>query len=317
MGRRPRWELQDCVFLGYLGIVITLLLVLGVGYGRHAHPWPLIAWHVLIGALGLGARRLPLYWDHPLARWLRWWYPILLCTFCFEALGKMIHLLRPELIDASLVAADRFVFGRDMTPWLQSYASVWLTELMYFCYASYYFFMPGVGFPLYLRGPAGREPGAPFREFMLAVSLTFWVCYLHFLFTPAGGPVFWPDYPGGVQKLPGGPITAIERWVFENGTIVGGAFPSSHVAVALAATWHALRFRVAPWFFAPVFIGLAVSTMYNGYHYGVDVLYGIVVGAVMLLISSRLFLWRERRLGRLPAAAAGGYPPYSSVKGID
>ncbi len=315
---RPRWELQDCLFLAYLGIAIALLLVLGAGYGRHDHPWKLLAWHLLIGALGMGARWLPVLWNHPVTRLLRWWYPLLLCTFCFEAVGQMIHLLRPALIDDSLITTDRYLFGRDLTPLLQSYANLWLTELMYFCYASYYFFMPGVGLPLYWRGGAGSgEPGAPFRQFMLAVSLTFWVCYLHFLCTPAGGPIFWPAYPGGVQKLAGGPITAIERWVFEQGTIVGGAFPSSHVAVAMVATWYALRLRVAPFFFMPVFFGLAISTLYNGYHYGIDVLYGMVVGAVILVVVSRLFPWQERKLGRMPAVTGSRHPSCSAVEGSD
>ena len=129
---------------------------------------------------------------------------------------------------------------------------------------------------------------------MLTVSLTYWVCYLHFLFTPAGGPIFWPTYPGVVREMQGGPITAIEQWVFNNGTIIGGAFPSSHVAVAFVCAWFAIRYRVAPAILVPACAGLAISTIYAGYHYGVDVLYGIAVGAVITLIAGRLFAWREQ-----------------------
>jgi membrane-associated phospholipid phosphatase len=316
----PRWELQDLVFLGYLGIVGVLLLVLGVGSGRVEHPWVLIAWHLGIGAAGMGARWLPGFWNHPLARFIRWWYPVLLCTLCFEAVGKMIHLLQPQLIDAHLIAAEQFIFSRVLTPLLQHYANRWLTELMYFCYSSYYFFIPGVGLPLYLRmrNAGMTAPGAAFREYMLAVSLTFWVCYLHFLLTPAGGPIFWLDYPGGVLELRGGPITALEQWLFNHGTIVGGAFPSSHVAVAVVATSYAVRFRVAPLFFVPVALGLAISTLYNGYHYGVDVIYGIVIAAVMSVVVPKLFAWQENKLGRVPApatACCASYPSYIEQSG--
>lgn len=297
----PQWELQDFLFLGYLGIVVVLLLVLGVGLSRTEYPWNLIAYHLLIGAVGMGARWLPSVWGHSLARFIRWWYPVLLFTFCFEAVGRMIHLIQPQLIDAHLIAAERFLFGREWTLLLQQYARPWLTELMYICYSSYYFIIPGIGIPLYLRMRNARtaEPGAAFREFMLAISLTFWTCYLHFLVTPAGGPIFWPDYAGIVQELQGGPIAAIQQWLFEHGTIIGGAFPSSHVAVAMVAVLYAVRFRVAPFFFVPLFIGLMVSTVYNGYHYGVDVIYGMVVATVTIAVAAKLFAWQERKRARV------------------
>lgn len=276
--RRIGWQSQDIAFFGYLGIVLALLLVFGLGFGRVDHAWTLIGSHLLIGGLGAAALVLPLHSDRPLARLLRWWYPFLLCVVCFWCIGRMIHIIQPELIDARLVAADQQLFGIVLTPILQRHATPLLTELMYFSYFSYYFLVPAVGLPLYLRG-GGRR--APFREFMLAVTLTFWVSYLHFLVTPAGGPVFWPAYPGPVLTLSGGPVTKLAQWVFESGTIVGGAFPSSHVAVAFVVAGYAWRFGVAPYVFAPLFVGLSLSTVYTGHHYGVDVVYGVVIGAVI------------------------------------
>ena len=88
-------------------------------------------------------------------------------------------------------------------------------------------------------------------------------------------------------ELRGGPITAAEQWVFRHGTIVGGAFPSSHVAVAFVAACFAIRFSVIPAVLVPLSIGLAISTVYAGYHYGVDVLYGMIVGAVVAATSGK------------------------------
>ncbi len=296
---RPSWELVDLLFLGYLGILIVLLSRLLFILPQHRLVLSqLIVLHLALAAIVMVVRWLPVFWNHALARFLRWWYPALLFTFCFESIGKIIHLLNPVLLDPYLHNADRFVFGRETVTFLQQYAGPWLTELMYFCYTSYYFFIPAVGLSLYRRqwGWSGQVPGLAFREFMLAVSLTFLFCYLHFLVTPAGGPVFWPDYPGGVLKLHGGPITTFEQWLFEHGTIIGGAFPSSHVAVAVVATGYAIRFQVAPFVFVPLCIGLAISTVYNGYHYGIDVLYGIVVALVMIGVAPRLFAWQAGRL---------------------
>ncbi len=292
-----RWQLQDVGMLAYLGVVVLLLLVLGAGLGRHTRPWPLIAYHLLLTGAALTARYLPRWWDHPVARFLRWWYPVILMFFCFTAVGWMIHIIRPAFIDPLLIDLERALFGVMWTPLLQRFAHPLLTEVMYFFYTSYYFLIPGLGLPLYLawrrRGIAERGP--QFREYMLAVTLTFWVCYLHFLVTPGAGPVFWAGYPGPVLTLQGGPITAFEQWLFERGAIVGGAFPSSHVAVAFVIAIYALRYRVAGWFFAPVAVGLSSSTMYSGYHYGVDVVWGIVVAVVMAAAVPRLFRWWEER----------------------
>jgi membrane-associated phospholipid phosphatase len=134
-----------------------------------------------------------------------------------------------------------------------------------------------------------------FREFMLAVSATFWFCYLHFLFTPAVGPIFWADYPVTVLRLPGGPVTVLEQWLFHTWGMQGGAFPSSHVAAAIVMCGYAVRHRIAPLIMVPLTIGLAISTMYHGYHYGVDVLYGFVVGAVALWLLPRTFRRHDRR----------------------
>jgi len=192
---------------------------------------------------------------------------------------------------------DRALFGRMLTPWMQGAATPWLTELMYICYTSFYIFLPGVGIPLYLRYRRKRSDPArlEFRQFNTAVILAFYFCFLHFLFTPVGGPVFFDAYPGEVLTLAGGPITRFEQWLFHHGTIVGGAFPSSHVAVAIVAAAFSVRFRVLPWLWAPLSVGLAISTMYCGYHYGVDVIYGLLIAIAVVAATPPLVRWFDRR----------------------
>lgn len=302
---RRSWQPQDLVFFVYIAVVLILLLSVGVGDGGVEHAEKLVAWHLLLASIAITALAVEAQWSHPVTRFVRWWYPLLLCTGCFEAIGRMIHIIEPQLIDAHLVAADRWLFGSVLTPLLQEHSQRLLTELMYFFYSSYYFIVPAVGIILYTRNVTGKEtqPSEGFRRYMLTVSLTFWICYAHFLFTPAGGPIFWPDYPGPVLELPGGPITTIERWVFQHGTIVGGAFPSSHVAVAFVCAWFAVRFSVVPLLLVPLCVGLAISTIYAGYHYGVDVLYGMIIGAVVTLAADRLFEWHRRMRPSEPLSA--------------
>jgi membrane-associated phospholipid phosphatase len=293
-----RWELQDIAFLSYLGTVVFLLLLFGVVLGHHARVGQLLLYFMAVGAAGMGMKFLPHLVNNHFTRFLRWFYPALLLYACFVATGRMIHLIQPEYIDPILTLADRVLFGRDMTPWLQGAARPWLTELLYFCYFSYYFMIMVVGVPLFVRafrGGSGDQDRA-LREFIFAVSLVFWFCYVHFLFTPAGGPIFFDGYPIPVLKLTGGPITTIERWLFENGNIVGGAFPSSHVAAATVIAAYSVRFRIVPWLLVPITIGMGIATMYNGYHYGVDVVYALIIAAVAIYVIPRLFDRYERRL---------------------
>ena len=292
-----RWELHDIFYFGYLGTILLLLLVSGVILGHHPRPWPLILFHLAIAAIGFILRRAPLVYDHPFAWLLRWWYPTLMFIFCFKMVGEMIHIIQPEFLDPIMVTADRALFGRMLTPWMQQAANPWLTELMYFCYTSFYLFIPGVGIPLYLRWRRERTDTArrEFRPFSAAAVFVFYFCYLHFLFTPVGGPVFFEGYPGPLLELAGGPITSFEQWLFGRGTIVGGAFPSSHVAVGIMVAAFAVRFNVAPRFWAPLSVGLAISTIYNGYHYGVDVIYGLVVAVAVVTMVPALIRWYDRR----------------------
>ncbi len=293
-----RWELLDLAFFTYIAAIVVLLLILGVLFGRVETPWRFIGYHLLLGLLGLGARALPIWWKHPVAELVRWWYPVILLFPSFKAIGWIIHLIHPQFIDELLISADRLLFGRDLTTWMQARAHPLLTELMYISYGSFYFFPLIVGIPLYARARRERGVGSEveFREFMLAVSATFWFSYFHFLFTPGVGPVFWADYTVPVLRLPGGPVTALVQWVFHTLGVQGGAFPSSHVAAAFVVCGYAVRHRIAAKFMVPLTIGLALSTMYLGYHYGVDVLYGMIVAAAALWVVPRAFGRYERRV---------------------
>jgi len=235
----------DLAYRIYLLAVVGLIVLFGVLPGDHPGALSWIGYHLGLLALGWGGIRLLRWRDHPVTRFLRWWYPLILLYACFKGIGWNIHLLHPGFLDAPLAAADRFLFGTDITLWMQARAHPIITEIMYFCYTGYYLMPLAVGITLYLRDErnGGVAVQRDFREFMFAVTVTFWFCYLHFLFTPAGGPVFWPDYPGPVLKLPGGPIAAFEQWLFHTGGVVGGAFPSSHVAAAFVITAWAVSVR--------------------------------------------------------------------------
>ena len=53
----------------------------------------------------------------------RHWYPHLFFLFCFEELGKFVHLVTPGWQDAKLIAADYWLTGVHPTVWLEQFAT--------------------------------------------------------------------------------------------------------------------------------------------------------------------------------------------------
>ncbi len=290
-GIRPL-ELIDYFFFLYLTTIFFFLVFLG---GRTAIT--LLHLGIHSGFFGMGALILFMYARRPtgLTRFCRVWYVPFLYVFLFEEIGQMIHVLRPIMFDPWVLGLENRLFGGYPTLWLQRMASPWLTEVMSLFYMSYYFLIPVLGLGLYFRGELER-----LNDFLLTTSMTFFFCFLHYLAMPVAGPIFLPEtLPFSLVSLHGGQLTSFEQWLFFKGAIQGGAFPSSHVAVAFVVLFFAVQYGRFPYIFALTVAGLAVSTVYNGYHYGVDVIYGIGVGLVLSVVCPFLNnVWRNRLSSR-------------------
>lgn len=285
-------ELVDYFFFLYLTAIVSLLLFLA---GK-ASP---ALWHLGIhtGFFAMGALILCMNARRSkgFVFFCRIWYIPFLYFFLFEEVGQMIHLFRPAMFDPWVIGLEVKTFAGYPMVWLQGLASPWLTELMSLFYMTYYFLIPLLGLTLYFQKEFKR-----LNDFILATSVTFFFCFLHYLAMPVAGPIFIPDtLPYELVPLHGGPFTAFEQWLFFKGAIQGGAFPSSHVAVAVVVLFFGIRYGRYPHVFAVTVTGLAISTVYNGYHYGVDVLYGILMGLIFSLLCPFLNdLWRSRTVRR-------------------
>lgn len=250
--------------------------------------------HTIFVAMGtvillMNARR-----ESRLLFFCRVWYVPFLYVFLFEEVGKMIHLIQPRLLDPWVLRLEAGIFGGYPTVWLQGIANPWLTEIMSAFYMTYYFLIPVVGLTLY-----HRKQWSQLNDFILTNTVTFYFCFFHYLLMPVAGPIFFTQaLPFELVSLRGGPITLFEQWLFFKGAIQGAAFPSSHVAVAVVALCSAFRYRTFPYAMAITVVGLSLSTVFNGYHYSVDVLYGIMLGVVFFYLCPLLNrVWRRRWTG--------------------
>ncbi|NIQ55940.1 MAG: hypothetical protein GWN85_21445, partial [Gemmatimonadetes bacterium] len=89
-----------------------------------------------------------------------------------------------------------------------------------------------------------------FRELVYVELVTFFGCYLAFTLFPVQGPHY--EFPTIGGHFAGGPFYRFVHWVLEDGGSKGAAFPSSHVAVAVAillVTWR--HDRVVWWVALP------------------------------------------------------------------
>jgi membrane-associated phospholipid phosphatase len=282
----------DGITLGYLFLLGLLILAFGrrlPGWGSfaalHAAAIAAILW--LVRAAEEGASR-------PLV-FLRDWYPALLIFPLFSEMHHVTTIFFPFWANDWLIHLDHAMFGVHPTVWFEGLGTPFLTEIMVLFYMFYYIMLPAAGLSLYCHSRRGE-----FHNLMLNTMLSFYVSCAIFLLFPAESPRLT------LAHLQSGPL---QGWYFlavlgsiqEFGGIHGGAFPSSHVAAAVAILFSVRRSeRRLFCLMSPLVMGLAVSTVYCRYHYAADAIAGILVGLGCCAVGRRISLrWEMAR------AAAG------------
>jgi membrane-associated phospholipid phosphatase len=205
----------------------------------------------------------------------RHWYPHLFFLFCFEELGKLVHLVTPAWQDAKLIAFDQWLTGVNPSLWLERFAHAALNEFMQFAYFTYFVFLLILGGILYCRRDWEGYWGV-----MTYSAVGYVLGYVISIFFPVQSP--WFTFAGMWQgNLTGGAFTALINLIEKCGRVHGAAFPSQHVAGAVAALWGAWRHRRwLFWVFLPFVLCMCVSTVYVRNHYVADVFGGMVTGTL-------------------------------------
>ncbi|MCX8157314.1 MAG: phosphatase PAP2 family protein [Verrucomicrobiae bacterium] len=247
-----------------------------------------------------------------LLRFVRHFYPILLYVPIYNETGHLNQMFARGMLDPWFIRLEEQIFGgqpsllfMDRLPYL------WVSEVFYVAYFSYYLMITGCGLALY------RQDRRQFFHYISLVSVVFYACFLVYIFLPVVGPrIFYrdfgnfdlpaavmpaqvPEFPAAVQK---GLFYQIMAIIYHHFETPGAAFPSSHVAVAVTTLYFSFRYlRAIRWVHAVVVFLLCLSTVYCRYHYAVDVPAGLVMAALMIWAGNRLI----RRLEG-PAALPGG-----------
>jgi len=220
-------------------------------------------------------------------------YPLIIIPVLYRALDNQVFMIHKIPFDSQINSFEMAFLGFDSSFALQRHITVWRNEIMSLAYMSYYFLIPGAAFAL-----AIYRKWESLERMALSASVTFYVCYLIFIFFPVVGPRI---YLGNIFYLPidGPVVTPFVHSIVESGGLYGGAMPSSHCGVALVLVWYLVKeFRRLTFPLLTLLILLCVSTIYGRFHYLSDVVAGLILGGIVLWITSlwqhRHFEWRIR-----------------------
>lgn len=207
-------------------------------------------------------------------RFLRGIYPVLLFSYFYLSLYAVNRIVFPGWLDPWFMEIDRRIFGYyPSLVWAQRWGH-WLTQeffhLAYFCY-----YPMIAGLPVFLYFKDRRAFGA------LIFNLTF-VFYCHYAFyslVPVIGGRYLPEARDLAHAYRLGPFTRLMAFIYNNTEHWGGAFPSSHIAIAIVLSIAALKFsRKLGYAFCAVSFFLAISTVYCHYHWFIDAVAGVAAG---------------------------------------
>lgn len=198
--------------------------------------------------------------------------PLLVAPILYVEIPLLITALGSTYHDPLIQGWELAVFGTQPSRTLAAAIPVtWLSELLHTGYLAYY---PVVFMPSLLLWARGEREGL--GETVLAVTITYTVCFAIYAIFPVEGPRYLWSAP---DHVPSGPMRSLTLDILVAGSSRGAAFPSAHAAIVVAQAVMAWRWqRRARWIYAAIAVLVGVGAVYGGFHYTIDVLAGSVVG---------------------------------------
>lgn len=219
-------------------------------------------------------------------------YPAAFLPLLFNTLEPLIQALRGGPKDEWLMAADRALFGVDVTVWAQRLVRPLRSDIFYCFYSTYYFIALTLGLVLW------RRRRATALRFVFTLMVVYYVSWTGYFIIPALGPRFAQasQYTVSLTTTPiaraiNDTIDAMEKTKFD-------VFPSGHTMISMAVllvAWK--RARDVFWVLLPIATGLIISTVYCRFHYVIDVIAGTTLAFITVPVGDGVY-------DRLIAAAA-------------
>ena len=203
-------------------------------------------------------------------------YPVLLFGYFFTSSHAFNRILFTSWQDPFFMQIDKAIFGYyPSLVWGIKYNSWALQELFHFAYFCYYPMIAGLPVYLYFKQPKA------FKELIFNLTFVFYLCYTIYSVLPVIGGRYLPEAMQITKTYQAGIFTHIMVFIYRTSNHLGGAFPSSHIAITLVLTVAALRFvpRLGI-VFAVIAFFLSLATVYCHYHWFIDAVFGVITGIV-------------------------------------
>jgi len=285
--RQIPFHFMDVVVLGY----ILLLGILVIPFHHDVINWwkvPIVHFILILiileYLLQVTKRKSRLF------QFLRIFYPALLLSSAWKELDNLFTMIFPYYGNELVKALDKMLFGVHPTVWVEQLFTPWLTELMFFLYFSHYLLLPVLALGLFFKKGHGAT-----LNLLALVCFNYALSYLCFILIPAEGA--WVILKNMHTVEPeGGFFMHLVQFIQSQGTVRGGAIPSSHVTATfvliLAMFEHS---RKLTYWLLPLGLGIAVSTVYCRYHHAVDAITGILMGIGFFMLGKKLLTkWQIR-----------------------
>lgn len=293
----PRARPHERVTAAYFTLTAAFVLITGASL---AEWWPILLLHA--AAIALLLLVLPRLGERGWPSGLRDWLLVPGLLLIYAEVGILNDLFTDAFYDRPIAALDTLMFGSQPAVTLRERLPWWLlSEYVHFGYFGYYILLPGLAAALYWRRRYGEY------RYMLTITLaTFFFCYLCFIVFPVAGPWFLLERPDPNDL--GWIFPQLVHRVLGAGGMLGLTFPSSHVAAAVTLWMLAWQFvRPLFWWYSAIVPALIVGTVYGGFHYASDAVFGVLVG--VLFFAGGPLIWRVFGGGPLPPDIPGGGPP--------
>lgn len=270
-------------------IIIIFCLISGIyisfGYNRIEDLWIHLTLRIVIISVSI----LLIYYgdQNKFIQFLRNFYPLVFLGFFYSETGYYNQLIFKPF-DPYLVRFEELIFTiQPSLEFSKLIPSQWFSELMHFGYFSYYLIIFGVPFLYYLQV---RDK---FERTMFIIMLSFSFYYIIFFLLPSIGPQFY--FNANLSSVPEGFLfEKIMNVIIDMAETPTGAFPSSHVGVAIIIVILTFKdFRKHLTYLIPIVIILILSTVYIKAHYVIDIIAGFITGMLFYFIGNYIFKLRE------------------------
>jgi membrane-associated phospholipid phosphatase len=177
-----------------------------------------------------------------------------------------------------------------------------VNELMFASYFSFYLILAVTPWIAWFRGD--REEA---KRQVFDFTSAFVLLGIFYVFFRVQGPKYWfPElHEAWYGSFRGGVFVAFFQAAFQNVTLSGAAFPSSHIVITVLSVRAAQRMdkRLLA-IYIPVAVLLSLATVYIYAHYAADVLGGALTGLALAPLFLRLRPRIEALCGRKPPLGA-------------